>query len=115
VPSVHGEDVIMVGIFSHVPSGSLRKTWVRLDAGHPDFAQSGLKKTSVLKAEKIAVIHESVLQSEVRRSFNHSNGSSGRGFEKGVLSSVNLSRHLRQPLGPWSSFPSGVIGRYIGR
>jgi len=62
VLSIHGEDVIMVGIFSRVPSGSRRKTWVRLDAGHHHFAQSGLKKTSVLKAEKIAVIHESVLQ-----------------------------------------------------
>lgn len=60
--AVHGEDVIMIGIFSQVSRGRLRKTWVRLDAGHPDFAQTGLKKTSVLKAEKIAVIHESVLQ-----------------------------------------------------
>jgi mRNA interferase MazF len=62
VLSVQGEDVIMVGIFSHLPSGSLRKTWVRLDVAHPDFSQSGLKKASLLKAEKIAVIHESVLQ-----------------------------------------------------
>lgn len=62
VVSVEGEDVIMVGIFSRLPPGSLRRTWVRLDAAHRDFAQSGLRKTSVLKAEKIAVIHESVLQ-----------------------------------------------------
>lgn len=62
VVSIQGEDVIMVGIFSRLPPGSLRKTWVRLDEANRDFAQSGLKKTSMLKAEKIAVIHESVLQ-----------------------------------------------------
>jgi len=62
VVSVQGADVIMVGIFSRLPPGSLRRTWVRLDAAHRDFAQSGLKRPSVLKAEKIAVIHESVLQ-----------------------------------------------------
>jgi len=62
VLAVYGEDVIMVGIFSRIPRGSLRKSWIRLDASHADFAQSGLKKTSILKAEKIAVIHESVLQ-----------------------------------------------------
>lgn len=62
VLSVQGEDVIMAGSFSRVPRGNLRQTWVRLDAAHCGFAKSGLKKTSVLKAEKIAVIHESVLQ-----------------------------------------------------
>lgn len=62
VLALHGEDVIVLGIFSRVPSGPLRKTWVKIEDGHPAFAQIGLKKTSLLKAEKIAVVHESVLQ-----------------------------------------------------
>lgn len=61
VLAVHGQDVIVVGIFSRVPAGSARKTWVRIEDSFPDFRRTGLKKTSVLKAEKIAVIHESVL------------------------------------------------------
>ena len=62
VLAVHGEDVIVLGIFSRIPSGPLRKTWVRIEDGHPAFPQIGLKKTSLLKAEKIAVVHESVFQ-----------------------------------------------------
>ena len=59
VLAVHGEDVIVLGIFSRVPSGPLRKTWVKIENDHPKI---GLKKTSLLKAEKIAVVHESVFQ-----------------------------------------------------
>jgi mRNA interferase MazF len=65
VLAVHGEDVIVVGIFSRVPAGTLRKTWVRIEDSHPVFARVGLKKTSLLKAEKIAVVHESVFQRKV--------------------------------------------------
>ena len=61
VVAIHGEDAIVVGIFSRVPTGKLRKTWVLIDNKHPHFSQTGLKKFSLLKAEKIAVIHESVL------------------------------------------------------
>ena len=59
---VHGEDVIVMGIFSRMPAGTLRRTWVRIEDGHPAFARIGLKKTSLLKAEKLAVVHESVFQ-----------------------------------------------------
>ena len=61
VLAVHGEDIIMMGIFSRMPSGSFRETWVQIDDQHPHFSQTVLKKTSLLKAEKIAVLHESVL------------------------------------------------------
>lgn len=64
---VHGEDAIVMGIFSRVPAGALRKTWVRIEAGHPTFSQTGLKKTSLLKAEKIAIVHESVFQKKLGR------------------------------------------------
>lgn len=65
VLAVHGEDVIVLGIFSRIPSGTLRKTWVKIEDGHPAFPQIGLKKTSLLKAEKIAVVHESVFQQKL--------------------------------------------------
>jgi mRNA interferase MazF len=61
----HGEDTIVLGIFSRSPGPLVRDTWVRIDAGHPAFRRTGLKQTSVLKAEKIAVIHESVLRSRL--------------------------------------------------
>ena len=62
VLGVHGEDVIVIGIFSRVPAGTLRRTWVLVEDRHPAFRRIGLKKTSLLKAEKIAVVHESVFQ-----------------------------------------------------
>jgi mRNA interferase MazF len=62
VLAVHGEDVISVGIFSRIPVGTLSKTWVLIEDRHPAFMQTGLKKSSILKAEKIAVIHETVFQ-----------------------------------------------------
>ena len=61
VVATHGEDIIVRGIFSRLPA-TLRATWVLIDEQDPVFKESGLKKSSVLKAEKIAVIHESVFQ-----------------------------------------------------
>ena len=62
VLAAHGQDRIVMGIFSRTPKGNLRKTWVRIDANHPAFRGTGLKKTSLLKAEKIAVVHTAVFQ-----------------------------------------------------
>ena len=60
--AVHGEDIVVIGIFSRLPIGELRETWVPIKEDHSEYFRIGLKKTSVLKAEKIAVVHESVLQ-----------------------------------------------------
>ena len=57
----HGEDIIVAGIFSRVPA-KVRATWVLIDDQRSGFEQTGLKKSSILKAEKIALIHESVFQ-----------------------------------------------------
>jgi mRNA interferase MazF len=62
VLAVHGQDIIVMGIFSRIPATPLRKTWVNLEDSHPAFKRTGLKKTSILKGEKIAVLHESVFQ-----------------------------------------------------
>ena len=52
--AVHGEDVVAVGIFSTLPD-VLKDTWLLLEAHHPHFPQTGLKKRSVVKAEKVAI------------------------------------------------------------
>lgn len=61
VIATHGEDIIVAGIFSRVPA-KVRATWILIDDQQIGFEQTGLKKSSILKAEKIAVIHESVFQ-----------------------------------------------------
>lgn len=61
IVAIHKDDVIVLGIFSRVPAMPLLDTWIQIEDKHPSFAQTGLKKTSVLKAEKIAAIHQSVL------------------------------------------------------
>jgi len=58
----HEEDVIVLGIFSRLPAGPPRKTWLLIDESDTAFGQTGLKKTSLLKAEKIAIVHETVFQ-----------------------------------------------------
>lgn len=63
--AVHGEDVIVVGIFSRVPAGLSRESWVLIEAQHSEFSRSGLKKTSLLKAEKVAVVHNSVFKKKL--------------------------------------------------
>jgi mRNA interferase MazF len=61
IVAIHKDDVIVLGIFSRTPATPLPDTWVQIEEQHPSFSQTGLKKTSVLKAEKVAVIHQSVL------------------------------------------------------
>lgn len=65
--ATHGQDVVVLGLFSRVPAGAPRRTWVLVERGHPQFRVSGLKQTSLLRAEKIAVVHESVFQSRLGR------------------------------------------------
>ena len=62
VISVHREDVIILGIFSKIPTTGLRETWVLMPENHPEFLQTGLKKTSLIRSDKIATVHESVFQ-----------------------------------------------------
>lgn len=61
VLAIHREDVIVAGIFSRVPATHLPRTWVRVDEVEQYFRRTGLKKTSLVKAEKLAVAHQSVL------------------------------------------------------
>jgi len=68
--ATHGEDVIVLGIFSRLRAGGLKKTWVPIEQNHADFRATGLLKDSLIKAEKIAVVHYSVLQRKLGR-FSH--------------------------------------------
>jgi mRNA interferase MazF len=65
VISAFGEDVIVVGVFSRVLPGPLRDTWLLIPERASYFAQTGLKKSSLVKAEKIAIIHRSVLYRKI--------------------------------------------------
>ncbi len=60
VLATHGDDVTIVGIFSSSPHPS-RQTWVVLSNLDPAFHETGLKTTSVIKAERIAVIEKSIV------------------------------------------------------
>lgn len=55
------DDVIVLGIFSKVPY-PIEGTWFLLEEHTNWFIQTGLKKRSVIKTEKIAVIHNSIIK-----------------------------------------------------
>ena len=60
VISLHREDVILIGIFSKIPIGLLKNTWVLISDHNLNFQQTGLKKSSLIRADKIATVHTSI-------------------------------------------------------
>ena len=62
VLATYRQDVIILGIFSKIPPGTLTAHWVVLTDTHPNFNQTGLKKSSVIRGDKIATVHQSVFQ-----------------------------------------------------
>ncbi len=60
--AVHREEVIILGIFSKIPSGKIQNSWVLIQDNNPQFSQTGLKKTSLIRADKIATVSTSVFQ-----------------------------------------------------
>ena len=63
--SVHREEFIILGIFSKVPTDDLSENWVLLSETHTDFIKTGLKKTSLIRADKIATVHNSVFHRRI--------------------------------------------------
>ncbi len=55
------DDVIVLGIFSKV-SFPIEDTWFLLEEHTTWFVQTGLRKRSTIKTEKIAVIHNSIIR-----------------------------------------------------
>lgn len=64
VLTTKGDDVIILGIFSRVPD-EFRDSWIKIDEINADFHLTGLKKTSIIKTEKITVIHKSLIRKEL--------------------------------------------------
>lgn len=60
--AIHREEVIILGIFSKIPGGNLRDSWILVRDDHSQFTQTGLKKTSLIRADKIATVSKSVFQ-----------------------------------------------------
>ncbi|MBF2056453.1 MAG: type II toxin-antitoxin system PemK/MazF family toxin [Cyanobacterium sp. T60_A2020_053] len=58
----HKEEVIILGIFSKIPNEKLRKTWVLISENDPEFQETGLKKTSLIRADKIATLSKFIFQ-----------------------------------------------------
>ena len=59
------EEVIILGIFSKTTDANLRETWVLIEQEHPEFYRTGLKKTSLIRADKIATVNESVFHQNI--------------------------------------------------
>nr|WP_254658162.1 type II toxin-antitoxin system PemK/MazF family toxin [Pleurocapsa sp. PCC 7327] len=62
VLATHREELIIVGIFSKISNRNLQEAWGLIKEDHPEFSLTGLKKTSLIRADKIATIARSVLQ-----------------------------------------------------
>ncbi|MEM9541232.1 MAG: type II toxin-antitoxin system PemK/MazF family toxin [Cyanobacteria bacterium P01_E01_bin.42] len=60
--AVHRQEFIVSGIFSKIPSETIPKTWVLVPEIHPQFSQTGLKKTSLIRGDKIATVDRSIFQ-----------------------------------------------------
>jgi len=60
VLATRGDDLTIVGIFSGSPHPP-RETWILLNSREPTFPPTGLRTSSVIKAERIAVIEVSVV------------------------------------------------------
>ncbi|ELS04537.1 growth inhibitor [Xenococcus sp. PCC 7305] len=60
--AIHREEVIIVGIFSKIPAGGLQNSWVLIRDSDAKFSQTGLKKTSLIRTDKIATVSRSVFQ-----------------------------------------------------
>jgi mRNA interferase MazF len=58
--SIHREEIILIGIFSKIPTTTLQNTWVLISEQDSNFEQTGLKKTSLIRADKIATVNKTV-------------------------------------------------------
>ncbi|MGD1701110.1 type II toxin-antitoxin system PemK/MazF family toxin [Dapis sp. BLCC M229] len=63
--AVHREEVIILGIFSKITNSNLPKNWVLMSEENSNFLQTGLKKTSLIRADKIATVSNSVFHKKI--------------------------------------------------
>jgi mRNA interferase MazF len=60
--AIHREEVIILGIFSRIPIAKLQDSWILIQDNDAQFPQTGLKKTSLIRADKIATVSQLVFQ-----------------------------------------------------
>ncbi len=65
VLAIHRQDVIILGIFSKIPQHPIADPWILRDDRDPTFPQTGLRKASLLRADKIATVHQSVFRTRL--------------------------------------------------
>jgi mRNA interferase MazF len=65
VLATHRQDAIILGIFSKVSPDPISNTAILIETAHPHFPQTGLLKTSLLRADKIATAHQSTFQRQL--------------------------------------------------
>jgi mRNA interferase MazF len=65
VIATHRQEAIILGIFSKIPVGKFEETWVLIDENHLEFKETGLKKTSLIRADKIATVNEFVFHKKL--------------------------------------------------
>lgn len=61
VITAKGEDIIILGIFSKIPE-TIQGSWFVIEETSEYFTVTGLKKKSIIKTEKIAVVHTSIVK-----------------------------------------------------
>lgn len=61
VITAKGEDIIILGIFSKIPE-EIQDSWFVIEETAEYFTATGLKKKSIIKTEKIAVVHSSIVK-----------------------------------------------------
>ena len=57
---VLGEDIVLAGI-SSVVRGAIAPTDYAIDTTHPEFAQTGLRVTSVIRLHKLVTVERTVI------------------------------------------------------
>jgi len=65
-PGQIGQDVVLVGI-SSVVRGALAPTDYTVGTAHPEFVQTGLRVTSVLRMHELATVEQSVITRRLGR------------------------------------------------
>lgn len=58
----HRREVILIGIFSKIPTENILPCWILLDSQDLNFSESGLRKSSLIRADKIATVSNTVFR-----------------------------------------------------
>ena len=65
VLTTHRQEAIILGIFSKISPDAIGNIALLIENTPPNFAQTGLLKTSLLCADKIATAHQSMFQRQL--------------------------------------------------